>query len=366
MFSLFLFILINFVCIFAVENRTVRTNMTNTSLIKIEFNRIGYDPFIDFLKGICIVLIILNHCIPSDLRTQLLFPVWGSPAVPIFFMIQVFHFYKKGIDATRLDFYKMWNRVVRPFLIVEVIIWAILFCMEYSNNTIPSLKDTLYILTGGPGTYYPWIYIQFALLLPLTRPFVRIKSVYAMIVFVLFSQFAEMICASFSMPEWIYRLSFFRYIFLVYLGFLLATQGLTLNRTTLMLSIISVVSVFLFSYSSIDFSPYFYHVKAWSTCHWICYVYIAFFVIICLKVIYSYIGNHAFSNFIRQIGKYSYEIYLFQLLYFTCFSEFIINQLSLNDKTLIIIIISTLLCIIPVLLYKQLIWRLKSKEKITK
>ena len=187
-----------------------------------------------------------------------------------------------------------------------------------------------------------------------------------MIVFVLLSQFAEMICASFSMPEWIYRLSFFRYIFLVYLGFLLATQGLTLNRTTLMLSIISVVSVFLFSYSSIDFSPYFYHVKAWSTCHWICYVYIAFFVIICLKVIYSYIGNHAFPNFIRQIGKYSYEIYLFQLLYFTCFSEFIINQLSLNDKTLIIIIISTLLCIIPVLLYKQLIWRLKSKEKITK
>ena len=340
--------------------------MANTNLLKIEFNRVGYDPFIDFLKGICIVLIILNHCIPSELRTQILFPIWGSPAVPIFLMIQVFHFYKKGIDVAKPDFCKMWKRVVRPFLIVEVIILVILLYCEYPDHTIPSSRDIVYILTGGPGAYYPWIYIQFALLLPLFRPFVKVRNVYALIVFILLSQSAEMICAFISMPEWLYRMSFLRYIFLIYLGFLLATQGFTLNRKALLLSIVSVASAFLFSYSSFDFSPYFYHVKAWSTCHWICYVYIAFFIILCLKVIYTYINNYVFSAVITQIGKYSYEIYLFQLLYFSCFSEFIINQFSIQDKTLIIIFISTLLCIIPVLLYKQLIGKLKNKEKITK
>ena len=332
------------------------------SPIKLEIKRFGYDPFLDFLKGICIILIILNHCIPSELRSQIFFPLWGSPAVPVFLIIQVFHFYKKGFNTTKPDYNKIWKRVVRPFIIVELIILAVLLYKESSNSTIPSLKEIVYMLTGGPGSYYPWIYVQFAVLLPLFRPIVKLQRVYILIAFILLSQIAEIVCALSAMPEWIYRLTLLRYVFLVYLGYLLATKGLILNRYTITLSVLSIASTILFAYIDMDYNPIFYNVDAWSTCHWICYFYIVFFMIIGLKVIYSYLGSFVFSTFVKQIGKYSYEIYLFQLLYFTCISEYLINVLSIANKTLITIILSTLLCIIPVLLYKRIKERLKKKQ----
>ena len=334
----------------------------NMTAIKLELNRFGYDPFIDFLKGICIILIILNHCIPSELRLQIFFPLWGSPAVPIFLIIQVFHFYKKGINTTKTNYNKIWKRVVRPFMMVELIILAFFLYMDYSNSNIPSLKEIVYMLTGGPGSYYPWIYVQFAILLPLFRPIMKLKWTYTLIVFILVSQLVEIVSALLTMPEWIYRLLLFRYFFLVYLGYLLANKGYILNGNTMLLSIVSVVFAFLFTYTDVDFYPLFNNVGAWSTCHWICYFYIAFFMIIGLTVIYSCFGNYAFSTLIKQIGKYSYEIYLFQLLYFTCVSEYVINVLSLTNKTMITIILSTLLCIIPVLLYKKIKERINRKE----
>ena len=332
------------------------------SPIKLEIQRFGYDPFLDFLKGICIILIILNHCIPSELRYQIYFPLWGSPAVPVFLIIQVFHFYKKGLNTTKPDYNKIWKRVVRPFIIVELIIIAVLFYKESSNNTIPSLKEMVYMLTGGPGSYYPWIYVQFAILLPLFRPIVKLQRVYILIAFILLSQFAEIVCALSAMPEWIYRLTLFRYVFLVYLGCLLATKGYDVNSNTMMLSLVSVASATLFTYTDMDFNPIFYNVGAWSTCHWICYFYIAFVMMTGLKMTFSYLDNYAFSALIKQIGKYSYEIYLFQLLYFTCVSEYVIYELSLTNKTIITIIVSTLLCIIPVLLYKRIKERLKKEQ----
>ena len=332
------------------------------SPIKLEIRRFGYDPCIDFLKGICIILIILNHGIPSELRSQIFFPLWGSPAVPIFLIIQVFHFYKKGLNTTKPDYNKIWKRVVRPFIIVELIIIVFLFYKESSNNTIPSLKEMVYMLTGGPGSYYPWIYVQFAVLLPLFRPIVKLQRVYILIAFILLSQFAEIVCALSAIPEWIYRLTLFRYVFLVYLGYLLATKGYDVNSNTMMLSLVSVASAILFTYTDMDLNPIFYNVDAWSICHWICYFYIAFFIMPGLKVTYSHLGNSAFSTFVKQIGKYSYEIYLFQLFYFTCISEYLINVLSITNKTLIPIIISTLFCIIPVLLYKRIKERLKKEQ----
>ena len=324
--------------------------------IRLELNRYGYDPFIDFMKGICILLVILNHSIPSEIRSSIGFPFWGSPAVPIFLIIQVFHFYKKGIDSVKLNYIKIWKRIVCPFFVVELLIFVVWLykCYRIDASSIPSIRDSVYMLTGGPGSYYPWIYLQFAILLPLFRPLLRMNSIYILLVFLLLSQFAELLCSLITMPEWIYRLTFFRYIFLIYLGYLLAIKGIILNRITMLLSIISIASIILFAYSNIDTSPVFYNVDAWSTCHWISYIYIVFFMMMMQKKIYVCFQNHNLSGLIIHIGKYSYEIYLFQLLFFTCISDYIINLLSIDDKIITTTILSTLLCVIPVLLYKKI------------
>lgn len=55
----------------------------------VPIKKVGYDPFIDYLKGISILFVVLLHCLP--LQNYLLCSLWASQAVPIFLLIQVFH-----------------------------------------------------------------------------------------------------------------------------------------------------------------------------------------------------------------------------------------------------------------------------------
>ena len=217
--------------------------------LRFELSRVGYDPSIDFIKGVCIILIVLNHCIPADLRLRIGFPIRGSPAVPIFLIIQVFHFYKKGIYAVKFDFGKVWRRVVKPFLIVELLILLIWLWSFWGDNgnAMPSLKDGVYMLTGGPGSYYPWIYVQFAIILPFFRPIFKCKNAYVIIFFVLFSQVLELFCVVCTIREWVYRLLFFRYVFLIYLGYLLASKGYIVTWPVVLLSVTSFVMTIVFA-----------------------------------------------------------------------------------------------------------------------
>ena len=62
-------------------------------------NKKGYDPFIDFVKGFCILSVVLTHSLPVWLQQHTLFSLWGGMAVPLFLMIQVFHAYKSWIKS---------------------------------------------------------------------------------------------------------------------------------------------------------------------------------------------------------------------------------------------------------------------------
>lgn len=61
-------------------------------LIKLKRN--GYDEFLDYLKGISIIMVLINHGAQSIVDIAL-FPIWIYEAVPMFLLIQVFHAYKK-------------------------------------------------------------------------------------------------------------------------------------------------------------------------------------------------------------------------------------------------------------------------------
>ena len=321
---------------------------------KFELSRTGHDPFIDFLKGFCIVLVILNHSIPSEVRALIGFPLWGSPAVPIFLILQVFHFYKRGINAGKLDFSKIWKRIVKPFFIVELIILLVwLFSFIVNNGEQPSIKECIYLLTGGPGSYYPWIYLQFAILLPLIKPLFSLNDTLYVFVFVLLSQLLEVICVVFAIPEWIYRLTFFRYMFLICLGYMLASRGYVLNGKTLLIVVVSTASTVWFAYVFAGDIPLTYHVEAWSTCHWICYIYMAYFVMGSLKIIFSCVQNTLFASCLKQIGRNSYEIFIFQLFYFTCVSPFITEILQMGKHLSVYVVLSVILCVVPVLLYQK-------------
>ena len=337
---------------------------------KIVLKTDAYEPFIDFLKGVCIVLVILNHCLPSNIEYYSFFSLWGKSAVPLFLLIQVFHAYKKGLLRANFNFHKIYKRIILPFLIVELVLLVFrLITLAAKITSLQSLSDHLIKILKcggiGSGSYYPWIYVQFAILIPLFVPILKKTGhIGIALFFILLSQAVEFFCSIINMPEWIYRLLCIRYVFIIYLGYLLTTKGFSINKKTMVLTILSLISILFFNYINADLSPLFYmSVYKWRTCHWICYFFYAFLLVVIYKFYNKTSSSGTFNSFMLKIGKYSYEIFLFQMCYFEFHGLFLQGLRVFIEKECIIssmgIIFAIIICTVPVVLYKD--WRLSRK-----
>lgn len=331
--------------------------------LKIEFNRTGYDPAIDYIKGLCILFVVWTHCFVREELSMILFPFWGDTAVPIFLIIQVFHCYKKEQVSHTPSFSKLWKRILMPYLILLAVTFFLDYFIYY-NETNGAFDLRLYWNKRGPGSYYIFIYLQFAFILPIIEPlFRRFSLELLLILFIIASQVVEFICSITDCPDNIYRLTLFRYIFLIFLGYVLAQKGLTTNIRMVPIIIISMFFIYLFSYTKTDLRPVFCtNLDFWPLCHWICYIYIAYLMIWLLKTSYLKLSKISMASslvrIILQTGKYSYEIYLFQIFYYSIISIYVSKVtttigIHLFERALYIII-STVLCTLPVIIYKYL------------
>ena len=119
--------------------------------MKIEFNRIGYDQSIDFIKGLSIIFVVLTHCMYREELSLYLFPFWGDTAVPIFLLIQVFHYYKNGCILHLPSIRKLWKRILWPYIIMIAISFFINYFIFY-KVTKGSFDIKLYWDKRGPGS----------------------------------------------------------------------------------------------------------------------------------------------------------------------------------------------------------------------
>lgn len=324
---------------------------------RIEFQKTGHDPQIDYIKGLCILFVILTHCMYREELSSILFPYWGDTAVPIFLLIQVFHYYKRGNDIRMPKLKKLWRRIIMPYILLVAITFALDY-LVYFDNTNGRFNISLYWNKRGPGSYYIFIYLQFAFLLPLLAPlFRKISTKWLPILFLIASQLIEIISSLTQCPDSIYRITFFRYTFLIFLGYLLATKGLVVNKLTIILTIISILFIYVFNYTTFDLQPWFCtNLSFWPLCHWICYIYISYFFLWLLKFLHSKTKQpHKITNFIEEMGQYSYEIYLFQIFYYSIPKIYILQFISIFGhpivERLLYIMLSPLIClsIIPVI-----------------
>lgn len=322
---------------------------------KMEFIKIGRDLSLDFVKGVCILLVLLHHATDVTLQKESWFFLWGYPAVPLFLLIQVFHSYKKGYDGIHFRIGRIWKRAVLPFLIAEVLIFVCYLILNPTYSWHEKLINALYWGGKGPGSYYPWIYIQFALLLPLLRPlFRRFGRVQLAVFFLLLSIGSEVACSLVQMPEWLYRLLFLRYIFLIYLGYEMVERGIVLNILTISLSAVSLLVLYLFVVRNVDWSPLFYYSEGWKAFHWLCYFYIFYLMLFFLcKFFYWLPANSWVENYVCKVGEHSYAIYIFQLFYFVNITPLFNTQLTnINNptvETVLYVLIAFLVCTVPVI-----------------
>lgn len=282
-------------------------------------NRKGW---IDFLKGIAIFLVLLEH---SILRSNLdIIHSWFyiGQAVPIFLLITAYLATIKLENVTakeyfRVDsFLKMFKRVIKPFIVVQFISIIILLL----TNQFDIKK--LYFAGGfGPGSYYPFIYVQAWILLPfLVFILNKLNTTKATILVILISILAEVIYIIFNPYLVPYRLFVGRYIFLLFLGCMWRKN--VIPKFFYFLAIPSAILVFLEFHHYFTNSNLVYN-TIWTGYHWWAYFYTLVFFSL-LIYIYKRVSEFSLTSKIKKLGEASYEIFMVQMLIFGFIKEDII------------------------------------------
>ena len=278
----------------------------------IEFNKLGHEPFFDFLKAYAIICVLISHTCYTLPFINKLYPfLWLEMQVPIFVLIQAFHVLKK--TNNQLSIKKLFKRIILPFLIIQFTIF-ILNLIKDANIDYNQIINVLIYGGYGPGAYYPWVYIQLAIILYFLRPlFNKGNFIKTAIIWIAVCECFEIIESCINMHEYIHRLTAIRYLFLIFLAWVWIKKGIVINKTTLTLSIISMMSIFYFGYYHFNNEPFFYNTN-WSYHRWPCYFYIAFLFCYLLNILYKKISKVSIiDNAIRFLAKYSYDIFLVQM-----------------------------------------------------
>lgn len=322
------------------------------------------DIFIDFLKGMCIIGVVLTHSLPVELQKLTAFALWGQMAVPLFLTLQAYHVFRhaigrreRGLEPLPLrqhyNFGKVWTRILSPFVIVTILTGLILAVAGRDINTL--LRSCVSSGGIGPGSYYVWIYLQFFLLLPLFIPLMlrHGSKPLTLVTFIIAAQCLEWVCIFTQIPEPLYRLLGLRYLFLIYFAYVWTTSHIsrTITRTQTIAALASMVILTILYYTDSSLNPWL-HDTPWRTFHWVCYFYVAFLLPRVIWAIYNRVPAGV-KNAIAEAGRYSYEIFLWQMMVFVLFPKFLFNTgHAILDSTLIIIL-STAAAILPVVAWKR-------------
>ena len=275
------------------------------------FRKSGYDPFVDFIKSYCIICVVLAHALPKHVLSESLYVFWGGMQVPMFLLIQVFHFFKR--DNIEDYCKKILIRLVMPFVGTQIVLY--LYLLLYAQRNATELCSALVHGGGlGPGSYYCVVSIQMAFLLSLVKPlFDKYSMRMLLLFFVLLCVGIDVVLSYVVIPGWCYRLLATRYVFLVFLGVIWVRKGFPVSKTTVILSLISILMIFVFEYSNKNLEPVFCSTD-WKTHRWICYFYVAFALTWMLRWLYNKVrANHLLISLFKKTAKSSYEIYLVQM-----------------------------------------------------
>lgn len=284
---------------------------------RILFNTRGYDPFIDFIKTYCILVVVFCHGFPYLKEAG--YPIWGGQ-IPLFFLIQVFHCFKR--DPKPINWRVIIKRIIVPFFVIELVIFGVIVIMGNYDSFIKVFKRGIMDGGFGPGSYYPWVYLQMAIVIPLMRPICdKLGKGKSFLVFLIFSETIEVVCSIANLPEYIYRLLFLRYIMLIWFGWMWVKEGIKLNLTTVIISLLGLCSIIKLGYFKEGLEPWFY-LAGWVTHKWPCYFWISILFVWILYVLYlSLVKSDRMKHIVKVLASASYEIFLVQMAYYAILQQ---------------------------------------------
>ena len=149
------------------------------------------------------------------------------------------------------------------------------FLKEDEQDTLSLLINFMKAGGIGPGSYYPWVYLQIAVLLPFFRKWMdKISKIQLTIIFLVICESLEIVVSVIDLPDSLYRLLAIRYLFLFYLGWIWVKEGIVIDTKMILISLISFLSIIYFEYISVNDEILFYN-TAWKYHRWPCYYFVA-------------------------------------------------------------------------------------------
>lgn len=247
--------------------------------------------YIDYIKGIASLSVVLLHCMPNY---YIFAPLWIGQAVPIFLFVSAYLIYSSFQRGKSLEDYyskdsilKVLDRIFKPFFCV-LLLQIILYYFFKPDFSIKGM-----ILSGGigPGSYYPWLYLQAWLFLPIIINVIdRVSLLSSFIIFLSICLTLEILSSLIHVPEVLYRLTFYRYIFVLYLACIVKKIDMKINPLLIVLSLISIIYSFIITYTNLNFEPFFFF-SGWRGHTWITYFYTVFFFLILKRIYTLYADN---------------------------------------------------------------------------
>lgn len=272
---------------------------------------------LDNLKGVCILFVVITHFSWTDgERLHFLFPFWIDMAVPIFMIISGYvytkSFIRKKIHSLieAYSFEYLVGKTIKytlPYLIVFI---PQVFYGEMLLNK-PIGWGGVFLQGGlGPGSYYYPVMLQFILIFPLIYCIIEKSGGIGLIVCFFINAVYEILKTVYGMNESCYRLLIFRYIFVIAYGCFMAKDKYRLKKlASVSLGTVGLVYIYLVCYT--DYYPK--YIIYWTRTSFLAVLY----VIPIFTMLFNKFKNISCKG-ISYLGKISYDIFLIQMLYYTC------------------------------------------------
>lgn len=273
--------------------------------------------FLDVLKGICILLVILTHFdwIEAE-RLRYFFPYWMNPAVPLFMIISGYvyteSFQRKKIEtfAQAYACKPILDKVIRytmPLLLIYVIEVPLKMLVFQQKLSVFQILNQFWQGGYGPGSYYYLYMIQFIFVFPLIYFAIRKWDFAGLILCGAVNILYEIIKVPMGMSAEVFRLIVLRYIFAMALGCYFSMGKYRIRRW---MGIVSFLfgAAFIYAVCYAGYKPTFFY--RWSRTSMLAVFYIA-------PIAYFLIKKCTWEcKPLACIGKASYNIFFVQMVFF--------------------------------------------------
>ena len=180
--------------------------------------------FIDVMKGICILFVLITHYVWADAeRLRYFFPYWIDMAVPIFLIITGY-VYSQSYEKKEIRSFSMayqWKHILDKLIRYTIPFFAVwLFEVVVLIKRGSNFNPILLFLHGGVGggSYYYPILLQLIFLFPVIYFLIKRNGFKGLIICAVINFIYEVLVWAYMIRVDTYRLLVFRYIFVIAFG----------------------------------------------------------------------------------------------------------------------------------------------------